>query len=265
MPHKKKVAIAIPTQKSKLNSDDLLSLKHLEKYLYKYDKFFVIPNRVKPKQLKVQGYSFVKFPNRFFESVNTYSELMLQKDFYEKFLDYEYILIYQLDALVFSDKLIKWYNLGYDYIAPPWFSPLISSLSYKRGSPKNVGNGGFSLRKVSSAIKVLDAVEKDITRSTKNRSLRKFWFIKALISRKSHEVWLKAPADNYPFAEDGFWAIEAPKYIPDYKVAPFDKALKFGFERFPKKCFELNNKKLPFGCHAWKKYGKKFWEPFILK
>lgn len=87
----------------------------------------------------------------------------------------------------------------------------------------------------------------------------------AILTGKSHEIWLNAPADQYPFAEDGFWSLEAPKYLKTYRVAPFSEALKFAFERFPSKSFKLNNHNLPFGVHAWKKYDEKFWKPYILK
>lgn len=261
----KQVAIVIPTQKSKLDSDDQLSLAHLKKYLKRYDKYFVIPNSVKPAKLKQQGFRYIKFPNRFFKSRNSYNELLLNREFYKKFANYKYILIYQLDALVFSDELMNWCSKNYDYVASPWFYPIIGTLSNRKGFPKSGGNGGFSLRKIDSIIKVLDNLEKTVKRSTTNRGIKTLWFIWAVLTGKSHKIWLNAPAYNYPFAEDGFWSLEAPKYLTDYKVADFKEALKFGFERFPKKCFKLNGEKLPFGVHAWKKYNKKFWLPYLLK
>jgi hypothetical protein len=32
----------------------------------------------------------------------------------------------------------------------------------------------------------------------------------------------------------------------------------------PRLCFELNGRKLPFGCHAWQRYDRGFWEPYLL-
>ena len=261
----KKVAIVIPTHKSKLNSDDLISLRHLKEHLNRFDKFFVIPEKVDPKKFKQKKVKFIKFPNHYFASWRGYNELLLQKDFYLKFKEYEYILIYQLDVLVFSNQLLEWCDKGYDYVAAPWYRPVIGWLSNKKGMPASGGNGGFSLRKIKSAIQVLNNIKKLKKRQTPNTNLRKFWFFKALLTGKLHDVWLNAPADNYPFAEDGFWSIEAPKYLRSYKVPTFREALKFAFERFPEKSFELNNKELPFGVHAWKKYDEKFWKPYILK
>lgn len=261
----KKVAIVIPTHKSQLNTDDLISLRHLEKYLSKYDKFLVIPEDTEFKRFKLKDIKTIKFAKKYFSSWRGYNELLLQKGFYEKFKDYEYILIYQLDVLVFSDQLLDWCKKGYDYVAAPWFRPIIGALSNKKGYPKSGGNGGFSLRKVKSALEVLDIVDSEAKRQSNRNLTRKLWFIKALLSRKTHQKWLEAPADNYPFAEDGFWSIEAPKYLEGYKIPEFKEALKFAFERFPKKSFKLNKNQLPFGVHAWKKYDAKFWMPYILK
>lgn len=262
---KKQVAIVIPTHKSLLNSDDLISIKHLKKYLSKFDKFFVIPKKVDSRNFKQKGFRFVKFSDKYFESWRGYNELLLQKSFFETFKEYSYILIYQLDVLVFSNQLEFWCNKGYDFVAPPWFRPVIGTLTHKKGLPASGGNGGFSLRKVSSALKVLEKVEKNIKRQSTNQRIWKLWFIIAILLGKSHKIWLNAPADNYPFAEDGFWSLEAPKYLKGYKVPEFNEALKFGFEKFPRKCFALNKNKLPFGCHAWKKYDEEFWKPFILQ
>lgn len=260
-----KVAIAIPIYKKQLRSDDLVSLRHLKKYLRAYDKYFVAPEDINEKNYKLKNIKLIKFPQNYFLSRQEYNKLLLQEEFYKKFIDYDYILIYQLDALIFSDQLSYWCKQNYDYIAAPWFRPVIGWLSNKKGSTVSGGNGGFSLRKVKSALNVLKEVNKDSRRKSQNSFLRKLWFLGAVLSGKSHRKWLHAPSDNYPFNEDGFWSLEAPKYLPEYKVAPFKIALQFAFERFPSKCFALNRNKLPFGVHAWKKYGEKFWKPYLIK
>ncbi len=65
--------------------------------------------------------------------------------------------------------------------------------------------------------------------------------------------------------EDYFWADEAVRYCPEFKVASLDVGLRFAFEVAPRRCFELNNGTLPFGCHAWPRYDRAFWEPYLLK
>lgn len=262
---KKKVVILIPTHRPNLTDEDKISLAHLKKHLSKYDTFFVIPRNISSKTFTTYGYKVKKVDNKFFGTLRRANEALLNKKFYEYFQEYNFMLIYQLDVLVFSNQLEKWVNSGYDFIAAPWFRPVIGFFSHKKGLPSSGGNGGFSLRNIQKAIKVLDIVNGSAKRTTKNPYTRKLWFLLAVLTGKSHHVWLNAPADNYPFNEDGFWSYEAPKYDPGYKVASFKEALKFGFERYPEKCFELNGHKLPFGAHAWKKYDETFWKPYILK
>ena len=255
----KKVVIVIPTRRYYLTDDDKISLAHLKKYLNKYDTFFVIPKKITSRNFLSLGYKVKKVDNNFFGTLRRVNEALLNKKFYEYFKNYDFMLIYQLDALVFSNQLGKWVNSGYDFVAAPWFGSIIGFLSHKKGYPTSGGNGGFSLRKIQKCLKILDTVNKSATRSSKNPLIRNLWFLLAVLCGKSHKIWLNAPAANYPFNEDGFWSLEAPKYDPNYKVAPFKVALKFAFERFPRKCFKLNNNNLPFGVHAWEKYDKEFW------
>jgi hypothetical protein len=65
--------------------------------------------------------------------------------------------------------------------------------------------------------------------------------------------------------EDIFWGYEAKKYYPEFRIASVEASLRFAFEVAPRLCFELNNHTLPFGCHAWHKYDREFWEPYLLK
>ena len=43
----------------------------------------------------------------------------------------------------------------------------------------------------------------------------------------------------------------------------FGDALRFSFEVNPKSLYKMNNDKLPFGCHGWRKYDPDFWKQFI--
>ncbi len=53
--------------------------------------------------------------------------------------------------------------------------------------------------------------------------------------------------------EDVFWTQLAPKLDKTFRVAEYDVAIRFSFECQPARLFDLNNKQLPFGCHAWEK------------
>lgn len=260
----KKVAVVIPIYKNFITKDESTSIKHLNKFLSKYDKYLVLPNSIRETSFKISKSKKIFFPDEYFGSIKKYCELMNSRIFYREFLNYEYILIYQLDALIFSDELYKWCNKKYDYIGAPFFNSLIGSLSYKKGSPLSGGNGGLSLRKIQSFLEVIEIAETLSKRTSQNLLMRKLWFLKAVLSNHSHKIWLDAPPHDYPFNEDGFWSFEAVKYKPNFRVAPFKEALKFSFERFPKKCFKLNNNTLPFGCHAWARYDREFWSKYLV-
>ena len=47
----------------------------------------------------------LRFSDHWFHRVSTYNKLMLSLDFYVRFSAYGYLLVYQLDAWVFSDEL----------------------------------------------------------------------------------------------------------------------------------------------------------------
>lgn len=66
--------------------------------------------------------------------------------------------------------------------------------------------------------------------------------------------------ENIIMPEDFFWGEIAKLFIGDYCTAPVELALQFSFECNPEFCFEKNNRKLPFGCHAWQlPKHRKFW------
>ena len=64
---------------------------------------------------------------------------------------------------------------------------------------------------------------------------------------------------------DIFWSDEAVHYYPDFKIADVPTGLRFAFEVSPRLCLERNHNQLPFGRHAWARYDRAFWEPYLLK
>lgn len=221
----KLVAIVIPIYKSDFSELELISLKQAQKVFTKYDIFFVMPEEL---EMKIECRGEIKyFPKEFFLSVNTYNRLMLIPEFYQCFNEYQYLLIYQTDAFVFSDCLEQFCSLEYDYIGAPWLSGIWHYLD-EQHCIWHVGNGGFSLRKVSSFVRLLNKEKENVK--------------------------------EYMSNEDLFFSMSNCEY---FKVAPINVALTFAFERQVRKCFELNKQNLPFGCHAWERYDVAFWKPYI--
>lgn len=222
---REQVAVIVPTYKAVLSETEYISLQQLFKVLGHYDIWYVIPEKLDAEYLTK---AMVKrFPDAFFKSIAGYNRLMLSTDFYRCFTKYKYILIYQLDALVFSDLLLEFCNLGYDYIGAPWLTGM-SKREGERYIYVKVGNGGFSLRNVHNTI--------------------------CLLERKKEEL------KEYSDSEDKFFAFNNSDF---FRIAPVSHALKFAFEREVEKCMELNRDILPFGCHAWERYNYSFWKPYI--
>ena len=255
------VAIVIPIYKSDVTNHENTSLNLLNQYLHNFDSFILTHEKTR---LKGQTHKVLHFPESYFQSTKSYSRLLLKKQFYQYFESYEYILIYQLDCLVFSSNLSDWCNLGYDYIGAPLFQ--------NKNNPKSgfsrVGNGGLSLRRVDSFLKVLNSDKALSWQQFIKEPLsdRPFWDIKKRISvfrqvRKGIQGYSK----HYSLNEDLFWSDRAKLFYPDFKIAPIDIGLKFAFEAHPQYCFERNNYKLPFGAHAWEKWDKAFWDKQLKK
>lgn len=269
-------AVVIPIYKVKPSDIEILSLNQCFNVLDKHPIIFVCSKALDTEFYedfsKTKGKDFVvkRFDDNFFESVADYSKLLLNPEFYQQFLSYEFMLIYQLDAWVFEDKLEFWCEQNYDYIGAPWFE------GYDRADAKNsllpvAGNGGFSLRKISSILKVLNINYKNpkSLATIYNSSSKKNQFIKILnipvyflkfIFQKERflSVW-----QTTKLYEDIAFVTFAPKAYNRFRIAPPEVALQFSFETQPKRLYEMNNNKLPFGCHAFEKYDFDFWNEFI--
>jgi hypothetical protein len=207
-------------------------------------------------------------------------------------MDYDYILLYHLDALVLSDQLLEWCRADWDYIGAPWLncddSPGVKV--------SRVGNSGFCLMKIESFLKVMRSRKYSVD---PGEYWQKFWagkpkhiqyvnlpkkYLKHLRIlngvRREMALWpyrdpgflgrltggrLCASPGSQPINNsDLFWSDRASNYYPEFKVAPVKTGLSFAFEVAPRLCFKMNNHQLPFGCHAWPKYDRGFWEPYLL-
>ena len=250
------VKVVIPIYKNTFSKMEMRSLTQAYEVLHSYPLVVIKPFSLNLSELQVEFPKLIvtSFDDNYFKGISGYNHLMLTSEFYERFLDSQYILIYQLDAFVFHDELSDWCNKGYDYIGAPWLQkpvyrlPIIAIIMslihrYQKSTGKpskqdlynKIGNGGLSLRKVASHYRV----------TQEQVDLIRFY-----LSQKRHHL----------YNEDVFWATEADGFIyPEVK-----EALRFAFDKYPRYCYKLNNHQLPFGCHSWyKRKMKKFWKPII--
>jgi hypothetical protein len=78
--------------------------------------------------------------------------------------------------------------------------------------------------------------------------------------------WVKGKSDSrFEAHEDLFWSFDARRFLPEFRIASVEEALGFAFEVEPRQAFELAGGKLPFGAHAWARYDREFWEPYLLR
>jgi hypothetical protein len=261
---KKKVVIVIITHKEKLKTHEKISLNFLRKKLGKYDKVLVISksHRKVDSEFNKLKFKIMRLEDKYFGTAKGHNNLMRSRYFYDQFKDYEYILKYELDCLVFKDQLDYFCSLNYDYIGAPFIKNQLKRI--KDINEIKIRNGGFSLRKVNSFIDILN-------KGTKNH---RFWFIKyylnnfiwfnifrirALITRK---ISFKS---IFSIGEDVFWSIGAKEVDSSFKVAPFNIALSFSFENNIPLSYKLNNNQIPFGCHSFQsKKNLKEWEKLGL-
>ncbi|MET3502292.1 hypothetical protein ABIC45_003916 [Mucilaginibacter rubeus] len=258
-----KAAVVIPFYKPVMSNLEHTALVQATKVLSAHDIIVIKPhNLILPDEAQLDAIAnVINFDDRYFKNIKGYNALMLSEEFYRSFLTYDFMLIHQLDAFVFSDELMEWCTQGYDYIGAPWihkygYPDVVKAVKSKlqrwlhlkfdvqkdgRPSPmqfeNGVGNGGFSLRRVNKFH--------ELCINMKNQAKR----------------YLSLSHDHY-FNEDVFWSIEVNRKRKVLNIPSYKKATGFSIELFPERAIKINNNKLPFGCHAWDK-NLDYWRPVI--
>lgn len=259
---KSPVAVIIPLYKVSPSDLEKISIQQCFNVLHSH-KIIAI----KPDHLSLSNYDFIfdeviSFDNTSFKDPAGYNKLMRSPHFYDKFLAYEFILIYQPDAFVFRDDLIYWCNQGYDYIGAPWLRFVDYPDVFKKAKnlskrflhtklnikmpgtdlpseiqlENRVGNGGFSLRNVAKFHQIC----------LHNRPLIDYYD-----SRPEHQ-----------FGEDVFFGVEVNRFKEQLKIPDFKTAVYFSMETALSNAFRLTEGQLPFGCHAWDRQ-LEFWRPYF--
>ncbi|WP_439556361.1 DUF5672 family protein [Dyadobacter sp.] len=256
------VVVVVPIYKTTLTNYEEISLQQCARVLGNYPIIAVKPENLNLDPLPGNAVfkEAISFDPSYFSGIQGYNRLMMSQEFYAKFLEYEFILIHQLDAFVFQDELTKWCQSGYDYIGAPWPKHLeepdiIKALKTKaitfyhqwrniqedglphpRQFDNQVGNGGFSLRRVHKFHRIAGEMREKI---------------EAYHQRTEHQ-----------FHEDVFWSIETNRGIPQLRIPEYKKAYQFSIENNPERGVRFNKGKLPFGCHSWDHH-LEFWKPYI--
>ncbi len=223
-----KVADYIPMYRKELHWYEKIALQQAIRLFGRFPIAFLVPEGFDVVYAHVLANGFLaQFPKRYFEGIAGYNALMLNTSFYERFAEYDYILIYQLDAFAFSDQLEHFCEMGYDYIGAPW-SFCGHNLVYGKKIKMNVGNGGFCLRSPRACLALLQRYAQDVVR--------------------------------WGYNEDTFFAYFGRKKDNDFRLSPTQIARQFSCEVDAARCVKKNGGNLPFGCHGWHKYSVNFYK-----
>jgi Protein of unknown function (DUF5672) len=263
----KTVCVVIPIYRTELSASEFTALERCVSVLGNHPIILFKPERldIAPLTERFPQLGCENFRDDFFVGVAGYNRLLLSDEFYARFSQYQFMLVYQLDAFVFSDQLLDWCSRGYDYIGAPWLpkggTPNLprrialglrrkvyrwfdihnrhSQLTHDVQLRYSVGNGGFSLRRIERMRKVLAKLHE---RAEPYRlGVRRSW------------------------GEDLFFSIEANRYRRNVRIPVVAEAIKFSWETNLEAAAQLSNDKLPFGCHAWDKLHRNEWQPIFAQ
>lgn len=259
------VSVVIPIYKGNLLKTEVKSFEQCIKILGNYKIVLVCPTSLDTscydsvaKKFNKKIF-FEKFNQSYFSDLKGYNQLMLSIEFYKRFKPCKFLLIYQLDAWVFKDELEYWCKKGYSFIGAPWFEGMDKANSE---SPfMGVGNGGFSLRRTNQILKLLRRKEyyQNLEKIFRIMKILPFFKRYSLINKTIRKMEIF----NYCIGNEDYKIFVMSSYVKKFKLAPFEEALKFSFEVNPDVLYKLNNRNLPFGCHAWEKHNPKFWTQFV--
>lgn len=264
--------IVIPIYSERLTSDEKASLKQCLSILGKYDIAFLtysdLDTTVYEQHVslfKTINVRYEYFDKKNFKDIEGYNRFCLSSELYERFTGYDYMLIYQLDAWVFEDRLMEWCEKGYDYIGPPFFDDWSSDTPCIIG----VGNGGLSLRRIQFFNDLLKLGQRMFSAHQLFRQCSCFadylrFVPKAIFGIKNTTNDFIQKKYEQGFNEDVIISVFLKDSLCVPNIPSPEVAMNFAMERYPSKLYHATGNQLPFGCHAFRKYEfDTFWSQFI--
>jgi hypothetical protein len=238
------VVIVIPVYKRFLDDFEQYSL---DRSLFslsgkKGDIFFIAPPSLNHDYYseRYPDIPFILFNENYFESIAGYNRLLLSSMFYQRFDDYEFLLILQPDAIILHDDLDFWCGAPFDYVGAPWpdgYELFVNAGRFEGNNGKrvkvHVGNGGLSLRRVKKCLSLLAEFEE-----------------------------AKQVFELTGSSEDLFFSVMG-VLSGDFVIPNEITASRFSLELQPSYYFSINGGKLPMGGHAWWKYEIEFWRNLL--
>jgi hypothetical protein len=263
----RKVVILIISHKPHLTAEETASLQQCFKVLGKYEIVLICPQGMDVSNYRKTApalrYHFID--PKWLSSYRYFNRLKVSPILYKAYRDYDFILFYELDAWVFRDELNYWCEQNFDLIGAPWFSGFGKASEHSEFL--GVGNGGFSLRKVESHLRVLRSLSyvKSPGKLWEEFRSKRSWltFVKLMagLTVRNNTFYL---FNSWWGNEDVFWGKIASEKFEWFKVPDLTTASKFSMELNAPALYELNGNLLPFGCHKWPIRHADFWSKFIV-
>lgn len=265
-----KCAVLIPVYKAVPSKDECASLRQCVTVLGEHDILLVCPESLDTSaydEASGRSLSTQRFHDNYFVGIEGYNSLLFSTEFYSAFSSYDYMLVYQLDAWVFADKLDEWCSKGYDYIGAPWF---YRNRSHEEGESLWLsGNGGLSLRKVDRFIEVTSAERIEfklsyVFSSDFHRFSDRYKYLQHCAKFRRCSFQTLANSYRKPWEDLVFCvALRGSNY--QLSVPAVDEASLFAMETSPAFVYDnVTHGQLPFGCHAWRKNEyESFWIKYI--
>jgi len=283
--------IVIPVYSSAISREEEFSVRHCIETTEEVPiRFVTSPNLRYSKCIShwqslchSRSCEVVEISPSWLQSVETYNSLMLQAWFYRLFIDWNYILIHQLDArLIDASKLSRLLAFDFSYVG----APFVAKSHWNRLAHGNYirifgGNGGLSLRKVEDMVKLLETpafyklpirglrdcvsfllMRYGVDHPQQKPNPRALIQIFCRSIKMSHGAanTLSTMANTTTCQEDYLFSIFAPRFFKWFRVPSPQLAASFFIDSYPdviEKAYGLQEHLL--GCHGWEKNNLAFW------
>lgn len=269
-------AVVCPIYRKLTDSLEIFSLINNRYQLSVYKWFFIGPESLRSyakeieETLGLRDIFFESFSEKYFSGIGGYNKLCKSKALYTRFRDFSYILICQLDCLVFAKKLDAWMSDGKSFYGALLNRGYTEAIRDSLVECRNGRNGGLSLRKVEDFLSCLE--ENRWIPLTAYRGVC-LDGASVLYRLKTYVSWLVASWTKGPLQarlnEDVFWTVCIPHVFSTiFRVADRKTSSLFSIEMLSTERLEImmrDKKEVPFGCHGWVRYDYEDWIELIAK
>lgn len=252
----------VPVHRSHPTPNERIGLRHLGRLMTDRPIIIVSPETIGTqayKQLLPNAYD-LKVSPRWMQSIRAYNRMMISPLIYNHYLlrGYSHMLLHEPDVVLLKDELDQWSKEPYDFIGSPWTrqdTDALAGVALCQGA-----NGGLSLTNLEAMRRVTSSwlrwhswrhVLGDLYYGLVERDLLKVR--RGLVAAYPGGL-LRGAYRLYNTGWDIFFTYLVPSLLPEFRVAPPNVCVRFGWETGTYACKLYNNGYPPFGLHAWMKY-----------